>query len=126
MNLLIVEDSPTMRRVIGNTVKKFMECDVTEAEHGIDALQVLKNKDIDLILLDWMMPVMDGIEFITALRKMKKFKHHPVLMITTKASKKEIILAISSGVNDFAVKPINAPVLEAKIKNVLYRNSKEN
>ncbi len=120
MKILIVEDSSAMRRVIKNSINKFFEVDFLEAENGSEALDILKlESDIDFIVTDWLMPILDGIQLTTFLKNNDKTKDIPVLMITTKSHKNDIVLAIKSGVNDYIVKPIVPSHLEQKIKNLV-------
>lgn len=120
MKILIVEDSSVMRRVIKNSINKFFEVDFLEAENGSEALDILKlESDIDFIVTDWLMPILDGIQLTTFLKNNDKTKDIPVLMITTKSHKNDIVLAIKSGVNDYIVKPIVSSHLEQKIKNLV-------
>jgi two-component system, chemotaxis family, chemotaxis protein CheY len=123
MKCLIVDDSPAMRRVVANSVKRFADFEISEATNGLEALDFLKTTKVDLILLDWLMPELDGINFMRVIRSKDRWKDIPVLMITTKSSKEDIIEAIKAGVNDYIVKPVVPIVLEEKINEILSRNS---
>jgi len=124
MKCLIVDDSPAMRRVVANSVKRFANFEISEAANGLEALDFLKINKVDLILLDWLMPELDGLNFIKVIRSKEVWKNIPVLMITTKSSKEDIIEAIKAGVNGYVVKPVVPIVLEEKINAVLSKNQK--
>ena len=124
MKCLIVDDSPAMRRVVANSVKRFADFEISEVANGLQALDFLKINKVDLILLDWLMPELDGLNFIKVIRSKEVWKNIPVLMITTKSSKEDIIEAIKAGVNGYVVKPVVPIVLEEKINAVLSKNQK--
>lgn len=120
MKFLIVEDSTAMRRVIRNLIMRFYQnCEFEEAHNGVDAIDVLKLEDIDFLITDWLMPGLDGIELTKTVRESKRVKEIPILMISTKGNKKDIIEAIRAGVNDYLVKPINPSILESKIRGII-------
>ncbi len=117
MKILIVEDSIAMRRVIRNTISRFYpDTTYEEAQNGTEALDILKLEPIDFVITDWIMPVFDGIELTKEIRETLENKTLPILMITTKGSKADIIEAIQAGVNDYLVKPLSPNILEAKLK----------
>ena len=111
MKILVVDDSSTMRRIIVNTLNQAGLTDVTEAEHGKDALKKLAG--IDIILTDWNMPEMDGLTFVKTVRETDK--KIPIIMVTTEAAKTEIVEAIKQGVNDYVVKPFTPEVIKEKV-----------
>ncbi len=118
--VLFVDDSPTMRRIIKNSLKKIGFTDFVEAEHGIDAFEKLEEEgDISLILTDWNMPEMNGEEFVKKVRSTEPFSKLPILMITTRGMKDDVITAVKIGVNGYVVKPFTPDVLKMKIKQVL-------
>jgi len=116
--ILFVEDSPTMRRIIANSLNRIGITDITEAEHGLDALQKVQQKDFDMILTDWNMPEMNGQELVEELRKMDKYKNVPILMITTRGMQDDVMTAIKSGVNGYIVKPFTPEVLKKKMQEL--------
>ena len=120
MKILTVDDSSTMRRIIKNTLKKtgYGE-DVLEAGDGKEALAVLENSDVDIIITDWNMPVMDGLTFVKHIRANSKYDDVPIIMVTTEAAKEDIITALKAGVNNYVVKPFTPDVLKDKIDTVL-------
>jgi two-component system chemotaxis response regulator CheY len=117
MKILVVDDS----RMIQSLVRESLEArgiDVVSAENGEVARKtLLEIGDVDLILLDWNMPVMDGSEFLDSLQK-EKFSSAPVIMMTTENSPEKINLAIEKGVAEFIMKPFTDDVLFGKIEMV--------
>jgi two-component system chemotaxis response regulator CheY len=116
--VLFVEDSPTMRRIIMNSLKRIGINDITESENGVDALQKIQSMDYDMILTDWNMPEMNGQELVEHLRKLDKFKTIPILMITTRGMEDDVLTAIRSGVNGYIVKPFTPEVLKKKMVEI--------
>jgi two-component system chemotaxis response regulator CheY len=121
MRFLIVDDSSTMRRIIINTLHKLGHEDVTEAANGREGLERLGDGPIDVIITDWNMPEMNGIEFIRTLRTMPASRHTPVLMVTTNAAKEDIVEALRAGVTSYVVKPFTPETMREKIEAVIAR-----
>ena len=119
INILVVDDSSTMRRIIINTLHKIGYDNILEAENGIDALTKLKEKTINLILTDWNMPEMDGLTFAKTVRGSDTFKNIPMVMVTTEAAKTEVVEALKQGVNDYIVKPFSAEALKEKVERII-------
>ncbi len=120
LKILAVDDSPTMRRIIKNTLKRIGFRDVELAENGFQAMETLKKiPGINFIISDWNMPVMDGLTFIKTVRASSEFSKIPILMVTTKSVKEDIIAAMQAGVNNYVVKPFTPEVLKGKIEMVL-------
>ncbi|MFZ5979150.1 MAG: response regulator [Candidatus Zixiibacteriota bacterium] len=119
LKILAVDDSPTMRRIIINTLKRAGYQDVVEAQDGKDALAKLKVDKFNFVITDWNMPEMDGLTFVTTLRSMEEYKNLPVLMVTTRSVKDDIMEAMKAGVNNYIVKPFTPDTLKAKIEQVL-------
>jgi len=117
--ILFVDDSPTMRRIIGNTLNKIGFDDLIEAENGLDALQKMEGQSVDLILTDWNMPEMSGEEFVRVIRGEAAYKDIPVLMITTRGMKDDVMTALSLGVNGYVVKPFTPDVIKKKISELI-------
>ncbi|MDX2348628.1 MAG: response regulator, partial [Nitrospirota bacterium] len=105
IKVLVVDDMSTMRRIVKNVLKQIGFSDMVEAENGQDALSKLKVDDIGLIVSDWNMPVMQGIELLREVRADFELKHIPFLMVTTEAQKENIIEAVQAGVSNYVVKP---------------------
>lgn len=119
MRVLIVDDSATMRRIIRNNLKFAGHDDAMEAGNGAEGLACLAGNQVDLVITDWNMPEMNGIEFVKAIRSNDQFKGLPVLMITTVAERENIMIALSSGVSNYIVKPFDAETLKKKLDQML-------
>ncbi len=119
LKILVVDDSPTMRRILLNTVQKAGYSNLQEAVDGKDALAKLLAGDFELLMTDWNMPNMSGLELVTAVRQEAKLKDIPILMVTTRNMKEDIVNAIKMGVNGYIVKPFDAKTLNAKIQEIL-------
>lgn len=119
LKILAVDDSPTMRRIIINTLKRAGFGDVIEASDGKDALAKMKVEQVNFIITDWNMPEMDGLAFVTTLRGMAEYKSMPILMVTTRSVKDDIMEALKAGVNSYIVKPFTPDTLKDKIEQVL-------
>ncbi|MCP4154646.1 MAG: response regulator [bacterium] len=115
MKFLVVDDSSTMRRIIKNSLKRIGFEDIVEAENGRDGLE--KFADVDIILTDWNMPEMDGLEFVKRVRATNTAI--PILMVTTNAAKDDIVEALKNGVNNYIVKPFTPETLKEKVESVL-------
>lgn len=118
MRVIVVDDSSTMRRIIKNSLKAVGYGDVLEAENGEGALASLQSEKVDLVITDWNMPVMNGLELVAAMRGSPTLKQTPILMITTMAEKEEILKAMQAGVNNYIVKPFDAATLKKKIDQI--------
>jgi two-component system chemotaxis response regulator CheY len=117
--ILAVDDSPTMRRIIVNTLKRAGYSNVIEASDGKDALAKIKVENPNLVITDWNMPEMDGLTFVSTLRSMDNFKDIPVLMVTARSVKEDILVAMKAGVTSYIVKPFTSDTLKEKIERVL-------
>lgn len=119
MRLLVVDDSSTMRRILRNNLKSLGYENTIEAENGEGALARLQSEKVDLVITGWNMPVMSGLELVTAMRGNPTLKQTPVLMVTTVAEKDEIVKAMQAGVTNYVVKPFDAATLKNKIDRML-------
>ncbi|AXX87980.1 MULTISPECIES: response regulator [Malaciobacter] len=121
MKILIVDDSSTMRRIIGNVVMQlgFSKEDFDEAEDGVKAWKLLSESHFDIILTDWNMPNMNGLELVKKVRSEGNHQKTPIIMITTEGGKSEVITALKAGVNNYIVKPFSADILKEKLDGVL-------
>ncbi len=108
-----------MRRILVNTVQKAGYSNIQEAVDGKDALAKLLAGDFDLLMTDWNMPNMNGLELVVAARAEDKLKSIPILMVTTRNMKEDIVNAIKMGVNGYIVKPFDAKTLNAKIQEIM-------
>ncbi len=115
MKALIIDDSRTIRQLLSRILH---ECgwEVVEAGHGQEALEVLAaNSDCRLALVDWNMPVMNGLEFVRSVRGEDKHTDMRIMMVTTENDTSNIILALEAGANEYVMKPFNRDVIEKKI-----------
>ncbi|EAH4935188.1 chemotaxis response regulator CheY [Campylobacter lari] len=123
MKLLVVDDSSTMRRIIKNTLVRLGHKDVLEAEHGVEAWDLLsQNDNIKVLITDWNMPEMNGLELVKKVRAEEKYADMPIIMVTTEGGKAEVITALKAGVNNYIVKPFTPQVLKEKLEDVLGTN----
>ncbi len=119
MKFLVVDDSQTMRRIVNNALKSIGYDDIVEAEHGKDAITTLYVEKIDFVITDWNMPIMNGLEFTKAIRADEQFTNLPILMVTTRGMKEDVIEALQAKVNNYIVKPFTPQVLKEKIDLIL-------
>jgi two-component system, chemotaxis family, chemotaxis protein CheY len=119
MRFLVVDDSSTMRRIIINTLNKLGYEDIVEAGNGREGMDKLGEGKVDVIVTDWNMPEMSGIDFIRNVRSQAATKDVPVLMVTTNAAKDDIVEALKVGVNSYVVKPFTPDTMKEKIEAVL-------
>lgn len=120
MKLLVVDDSSTMRRIIKNTLARLNYKDIVEGEHGVEAWEYLDaNADIDMLITDWNMPEMNGLELVKKVRADERFTDMPIIMVTTEGGKAEVITALKAGVNNYIVKPFTPQVLKEKLGAVI-------
>ena len=110
-NILVVEDSPTMRQLISFAMKRIPDSRVIEATDGVDALKKLSSEKIDLILADINMPVMDGLKLVSLVRGNSAFKDIPIIMVTTEGAEEYRKRAIAIGANAYLPKPIQTQEL---------------
>lgn len=118
MKCLIVDDSATMRRILVNALKSIGFANVVEAGDGKEALERV-DAEVGLVITDWNMPVMGGLELVRALRGREDTAKLPVLMVTTRSGKEDILEAVTAGVNSYILKPFTPPVLKEKIDQLL-------
>ena len=119
MNVLIVDDYKTMLRIIRNLLKQLGFNNVDEATDGSAALQKLRDKEYGLVISDWNMEPMTGIQLLREVRADTKLKAMPFIMITAESKTENVIAAKEAGVNNYIVKPFNAATLKTKLVTVL-------
>lgn len=119
IKVLVVDDFATMRKVIRNLLKQVGFENIVEAEDGVNALRVLKSQKIDLVVSDWNMPNMTGLDLLKAVRADEDLKQTPFLMVTAEALQDNVIAAVKAGVSNYIVKPFTADVLNEKISKIL-------
>ncbi|MGH1403513.1 MAG: response regulator [Alphaproteobacteria bacterium] len=120
MNVLIVDDYATMLRIIKNLLKQLGFSNIDEASDGSEAYDKLKSKQYGLVISDWNMEPMTGLEFLKQVRASdKSYKTVPFIMVTAESKTENVIAAKQAGVNNYIVKPFNAETLKTKITAVL-------
>ena len=118
IKVLVVDDFPTMRRIVKNLLKQLGFENIDEAEDGAQALGKLKSGGYGLVVSDWNMPVMEGIDLLKHVREDETLKTIPFLMVTAEAEKDKVITAIKAGVDNYVVKPFTAEVLKEKLEKI--------
>jgi len=118
INVLIVDDFATMRRIIKGVLKQLGFSNLIEAEDGEAALKELRKDKVGLIVSDWNMPNMDGLTMLQAIRADPSLATLPVLMVTAEAKKENIIAAAQAGANGYIVKPFTAATLDEKLSKI--------
>ncbi|WP_193371067.1 response regulator [Pelagibius marinus] len=119
MPILIVDDYKTMLRIIRNLLKQLGFNNVDEATDGSAALQKLRDKEYHLVISDWNMEPMSGMQLLTEVRADMKLKDLPFIMITAESKTENVIAAKEAGVSNYIVKPFNAATLKTKLSAVL-------
>ena len=117
MKVLVVDDSVVMRKIITGALAKEGITDVAHAGDGVKAVEKASDDAFDLILMDWNMPAMTGLEAVKAIRS--KGLNIPIIMVTTEAEKQRIIEAIQAGANNYICKPFEPDLLMEKIKDTM-------
>jgi two-component system chemotaxis response regulator CheY len=119
MPILIVDDYKTMLRIIRNLLKQIEFNNIDEATDGGMALEKLKDKKYGLVISDWNMQPMTGLELLRSVRADGGLKQTPFIMITAESKTENVVAAKEAGVNNYIVKPFNAETLKSKIESVL-------
>ncbi len=119
MNILIVDDYKTMLRILRNLLKQLNFNNVVDATDGAMALNILRSQKINLVISDWNMEPMTGIQLLREVRADNNLKHLPFIMITAESKSENVIAAKEAGVSNYIVKPFNAETLKAKLTSVL-------
>jgi two-component system chemotaxis response regulator CheY len=119
MNVLIVDDYKTMLRIIRNLLKQIDFNNVEEATDGSDALIKLRSGNFGLVISDWNMQPMTGLELLQEVRQDSRLKSLPFIMITAESKTENVVAAKQAGVSNYIVKPFNAETLREKIEKVL-------
>ena len=118
-NVLIVEDSPTMRQLIAFALKRIRGVRIVEANDGVDGLKKLSSERFDLILTDINMPIMDGLKLVSLVRNDANYKTIPIVVITTEGAQEDRERALALGANDYITKPIQPTKILEVAKNLL-------
>jgi len=118
MKILIVDDFATMRRIMKNILKQLGFANIIEADDGTTAFEELKKTAVDLIISDWNMPKMTGLELLKKVRSTDDLKDIPFLMVTAEAQKQNVIDAVQAGVTNYVVKPFTAEAISEKLTKI--------
>ena len=121
MKILIVDDFSTMRRIIKNLLRDLGFQNTAEADDGLTALPLLQSGNFDLLITDWNMPGMQGIDLLKHVRADQKLASLPVLMVTAEQKREQIVEAAQAGVNGYVVKPFTAQTLKEKLEKIFQR-----
>ena len=124
IRILIVDDFSTMRRIVKNLLSDLGFTNFAEADDGTTALIELQKAKFDLVVTDWNMPGMPGIDLLKAIRADAALAKIPVLMVTAEAKREQIIEAAQAGVNGYIIKPFTAATLEDKLVKIFERMEK--
>lgn len=119
--VLVVDDSRIMRNIVKKSVVDLgIECNFFEASSGKDALEILKNNEISLVLLDWNMPGLSGIDFLKQIRANDTYNSLPIIMITSESARYNVIEALKCGATDYIVKPVDERLFKEKLSKVIF------
>lgn len=124
MKILVVDDFPTMRRIVRNLLKELGYINVDEAEDGMAALARLRGGGYDFVVSDWNMPNLDGLSMLKEIRADAALSHLPVLMVTAESKKENIIAAAQAGASGYVVKPFTAATLDEKLTKIIEKMAK--
>lgn len=116
---LVVEDSPMMRQLLVFALHRVKQVEVTEAEDGVDGLRKVTGGSFDLIITDINMPIMDGLKLVQRIRNDERHRDVPIMIITTEGGAEDRERAMSLGANAYITKPIQAPQVIARVKELL-------
>jgi two-component system chemotaxis response regulator CheY len=119
MRFLVVDDSATMRRIMIKVLNGAGHTDCREAANGKEGLDSLAKGGVDVVITDWNMPEMSGLDFVKAIRSNAATSKVPVLMVTTNASQGDIVEAMKAGINGYVSKPFTADTMKEKIDKML-------
>jgi two-component system chemotaxis response regulator CheY len=118
-NCLVVEDSPMMRQLLVFALSRVGQLRITEADDGVDGLRKLASGRYDIILTDINMPIMDGLKLVKRVRIDPVHKDVPIVIITTESAEEDRQRALALGANAYITKPIQAPIVIAKVRELL-------
>jgi two-component system, chemotaxis family, chemotaxis protein CheY len=116
---MVVEDSPTMRQLIVFALNRIKGLEVVEADDGVDALRKMQTHKLDILITDINMPIMDGLKLVKRVRSDENLKLIPIVIITTEGAEEDRQRALALGANAYITKPIQAPQVIAKVKELL-------
>lgn len=119
--VLVVDDSRIMRNIVKNTFSLMkIPCQFLEAANGKEAFQFIVDQRVDLILLDWNMPELSGIDFLRQVRAKPEYANLPIIMVTSEAAKYNVIEALKTGATDYIIKPVSEKNFRDKISKLIW------
>ena len=124
VKVLVVDDILSMRHIVKRALLEIGFKDIQDAHNGEEGLEKLQGGEFGLLLLDWNMPVMSGIEMLRKVRADPSLQSLPVLMITAEAKAEQIMKAVQAGVSDYLVKPFSTQSLQEKLEKIFKKISK--
>ncbi|MDR2102647.1 MAG: response regulator [Treponema sp.] len=117
--VLVVDDSRIMRNIVKNTFSLLkIPCQFLEAGTGREALRQLESQEVHLVLLDWNMPELSGLDFLKQVRRQEKYKKLPIIMVTSEAARYNVIEALKNGATDYIIKPVNERNFTEKLSKI--------
>jgi two-component system chemotaxis response regulator CheY len=117
--ILVVDDSRIMRNIVKNIFLGLrIPCEFTEADNGVEAMAKISSRKIDLVLLDWNMPGLSGLDFLKKVRRTENLKGIPVIMVTSEAARYNVVEALKCGATDYIIKPVNEKIFTEKISRL--------
>lgn len=119
MRILVIDDFQTMRRIVINLLRQLGFSNVVEADDGLTAWDKLETDNVQLIISDWNMPNMSGLELLKKVRASDKYKSVPFIMVTAEGKRENVVAAVQAGVSNYIVKPFNAATLKEKLTKVI-------
>ena len=121
ITVLVVDDSKIMRNLVKNTFSKMrIPCQFLEASNGKEALTRLQSQKVHLILLDWNMPQLSGLDFLKTVRAMDEYKTLPIIMVTSESARYNVIEALKNGATDYIVKPVSEKIFTEKLSKISF------
>ncbi len=120
IRILLIEDDDINRKLLANILKTIGFTNLSEANNGINGWELLQSQEFDLVLTDWMMPEMDGLELLIKIRQSETaFKNMPILMITALGKQQDVMKAVEWGISGYIVKPYSVTTILAKIEETM-------
>lgn len=117
MRALVIDDSRAMRSILRRTLVE-LGFEVEEAGHGQEAIDLVASGDVlpDVCLVDWNMPVMNGLEFVTAVRRTREWRQITLMMVTTESEHSQVVRALAAGAHEYVIKPFTGDAIVEKLK----------
>lgn len=118
MHALIIDDSRAMRRILNRIIQP-LGFDILEAANGQEGLDLLnRTNDVEVVLVDWNMPVMDGLEFVKAVRAIDRHRSTKIVMVTTETETAQMVRALMAGADEFVMKPFTSEILVGRLQHI--------